>query len=222
MKGKQMTDAPEVMWVFPKKDWFNAGASTHPIAVRKGAKDVKYIRSDLADLVTFAKGPNKRDRGYRAEVKGKQMTDLTKIEKPYVLCTKEEQEGLRGLLHTPEALQHLGVEGRWDKLLCWDNSLMPHLTYRQNPAWQPPTLDIPDWFWEATDFNYVAMDENREVFAYKYKPCDWSSVWNDRRADDGAFDAGDIRLDNVFNRHDFNPHDIPWDKSLTVRPGLEK
>jgi hypothetical protein len=42
-----MTDAPEKMWVFPKKDWFNAGASTHKITV-VGAKDVEYTRSDIA------------------------------------------------------------------------------------------------------------------------------------------------------------------------------
>lgn len=42
-----MSKPPEVMWVFPKKDWFNAGASTHPIPCREIAKDVKYIRADL-------------------------------------------------------------------------------------------------------------------------------------------------------------------------------
>tara|TARA_R110000850_G_C9673328_1_gene437043 strand:+ start:295 stop:540 length:246 start_codon:yes stop_codon:yes gene_type:complete len=43
-----MTDAPEKMWVFPKKDWFNAGASTHSI-MADGAKDVEYTRTDIAD-----------------------------------------------------------------------------------------------------------------------------------------------------------------------------
>ena len=40
-----MTDAPEKMWVFPKKDWFDAGASTHKITVA-GAKDVEYYHGD--------------------------------------------------------------------------------------------------------------------------------------------------------------------------------
>jgi len=40
-----MTDAPERMWVFPKKDWFMAGASTHKI-LGAGAKDVEYILAD--------------------------------------------------------------------------------------------------------------------------------------------------------------------------------
>jgi hypothetical protein len=46
-----MTDAPEKMWVFPKKDWFNAGASTHKI-LAAGAKDVQYTRTDIADART--------------------------------------------------------------------------------------------------------------------------------------------------------------------------
>ena len=41
-----MSEAPETMWVFPKKDWFNAGASTHRITVA-GAKDVQYRHADL-------------------------------------------------------------------------------------------------------------------------------------------------------------------------------
>ena len=36
-----MTDAPKTIWAFPKKDWFNAGASTHKITVA-GAKDHEY------------------------------------------------------------------------------------------------------------------------------------------------------------------------------------
>ena len=39
-------DAPERMWIFPKKGWFNAGASTHRIAA-SGARDLEYIRADL-------------------------------------------------------------------------------------------------------------------------------------------------------------------------------
>lgn len=43
-----MTKAPERIWAFPKKDWFNAGASTHKITV-SGAKDVEYVRADLLE-----------------------------------------------------------------------------------------------------------------------------------------------------------------------------
>jgi hypothetical protein len=42
-----MTEAPEKMWVFPKADWFNAGASNVRIS-SAGAKDVEYTRSDMA------------------------------------------------------------------------------------------------------------------------------------------------------------------------------
>jgi hypothetical protein len=42
-----MTDAPEKMWVFPKKNWFNAGASNVRIS-SSGANDVEYTRSDIA------------------------------------------------------------------------------------------------------------------------------------------------------------------------------
>lgn len=43
-----MTDAPERIWAFPKKDWFNAGASTKRITTA-GARDVCYVRKDLHD-----------------------------------------------------------------------------------------------------------------------------------------------------------------------------
>jgi len=147
-------------------------------------------------------------------MKGKQMTDLTNIEKPYVLCTPEEQEGLKGLLITPDALQHLGVDGKWDRLLCWDRGLMMHLTYRQNPAWNPPKLDVPDWFWGNTEFNWVAMDETDCVYAYVGKPYTSGLTW-----EKSIYLCK--RIDN-FLTHNFNPHNIPWDQSLTVRPGLEE
>jgi hypothetical protein len=157
---------------------------------------------------------------YNGQRKRKQMTDLTKIEKPYLFCTKEEQEGLKGLLSTPDALQHLGVDGKWEGLLCWDKDLTMHLTYRQNPNWQPPKLDVPDWFWEKVTFSWVFMDPN----GYFYL-CDMEPGKGARLLPRGwgiHSDAKKVRLDKVFNRmfkpHNFNPHNIPWDKSLTKRP----
>jgi hypothetical protein len=46
--GGPMTEAPEKMWVFPKDDWFIAGASNVPI-VSAGANNVEYTRTDIAD-----------------------------------------------------------------------------------------------------------------------------------------------------------------------------
>ena len=43
-----MTEAPSTMWVFPKDDWFIAGASNVPI-VAAGANNVEYTRSDIAN-----------------------------------------------------------------------------------------------------------------------------------------------------------------------------
>jgi hypothetical protein len=52
-KGKAVTDdAPKSMWVFPKKNWFNAGASNRRI-IASGGKDVAYVRKDLS---TFEAG----------------------------------------------------------------------------------------------------------------------------------------------------------------------
>ncbi len=148
------------------------------------------------------------------------MTDLTKIEKPFMFCTKEEREGLKGLLSTPLALQHLSHDGKWDKLLCWDRDLTMHLTYRQNPDWQQPKLDVPDWFWDAvTSYHYVAMDGNGEVYAYELEPSVITCgppVW------DETVGKGLFQLDKLFTGHNFNPHNIPWDQSLTKRPGLEE
>ena len=146
------------------------------------------------------------------------MTDLTKIEKPYVFCTREEQEGLKALVGIEGALQKLSGSGSWT-LRLHPLSLGPHLTYRQNPDWQPPKLDVPDWFWEKTDFNYVAMDENREVYAYELEP--FVSTYNQAMWDQSANGAM-YQIDEFFTGHNFNPHNTPWHQSLTVRPGLEE
>jgi hypothetical protein len=165
-------------------------------------------------------------RGHRRDVlehlqrtmKGKQMTDLTKIEKPYGLCTQEEQEGFDALKTFPCSLQVFCHSSVWNDLTFTNSvSLSPAVTYRQNPNWQPPTLDVPDWFWENTDFNYVAMDPDQSVRAFKDEPCKSKS-----RTRHWVQQESIARLDKTFTRHNFNPHGIPWDKSLTVRPGLEE
>jgi hypothetical protein len=46
-----MTEAPEKMWVFPKANWFIAGASTDRICTG-GRLDVAYTRTDIADART--------------------------------------------------------------------------------------------------------------------------------------------------------------------------
>tara|TARA_R110000796_G_scaffold97633_1_gene204757 strand:- start:139 stop:510 length:372 start_codon:yes stop_codon:yes gene_type:complete len=46
-----MTIAPEKMWVFPKANWFIAGASTDRICTG-GRLDVAYTRTDIADART--------------------------------------------------------------------------------------------------------------------------------------------------------------------------
>lgn len=138
------------------------------------------------------------------------MTDLTKIEKPYGLCTQEEQEGLDALKTFPCSLQLFIHSSVWNDLTFTNSvSLSPAATYRQNPNWQPPKLDVPDWFWENTNFNYVVMDENRKVYAYKNKPKKVATSWSE---------VVMVRLDKPFVHHDFNPHNVPWDQSLTKRP----
>lgn len=140
------------------------------------------------------------------------MPNLTKIEKPYLFCTMEEQKGLDALIGIEDALQFLEIStGKWcnlppDAL----RSASFGLTYRQNPDWQPPKLDVPDWLWENTDHNYVAMDHGGQVYAYKYKPKKVQKSWEE-------IGTGLFRLDKFFIHHDFNPHNIPWDQSLTKR-----
>jgi hypothetical protein len=144
------------------------------------------------------------------------MTDLTKIERPYGLCTAEEQAGLDALNKTEGALQFLHL--MWGEWKTEESGvLFKGKTYRQNPNWQPPKLDVPDWFWENTDYNYVAMDPDQSVRAFKDEPCKSKS-----RTRHWVQQESIARLDKTFTRHNFNPHGIPWDKSLTVRPGLEE
>ncbi len=145
------------------------------------------------------------------------MTDLTKIEKPYGLCTQEEQNGLDALKTFPCSLQTFYHNSGWGVLLIPkpSASLSRAVTYRQNPDWQAPTLDVPDWFWESTEYNYLAMDRSGEFHAYKSKPEKATAGFWAARSPLGA-------LDLIGFTCEFNPHNVPWDKSLTVRPGLEE
>ena len=150
------------------------------------------------------------------------MTELTKIEKTYAFCTKEEQEGLYALIGIKNALQGLSSStGKW-RVSDGKVSLFIGNTYRQNPNWQPPKLDVPDWFWENTDYNYVAMNPDGSVYGHKNKPDTpsqmyWLSI--DRPV---SHTQPKPRLDEIFINHNFNPHNIPWHQSRTVRPGFEE
>jgi len=140
------------------------------------------------------------------------MTDLTKIEKPLIFCTKEEQEGLKALLGIKDALQLLDwTTGEWEVRKSTSSRIWTGTTYRQNPDWQPPTLDVPDWFWENTDYNYVVIHLSKVIYAYELEPV---PLGNDWIKNGGRLMYG---LENTFT-HNFNPHNIPWDKSLTKRP----
>lgn len=153
------------------------------------------------------------------------MTDLTKIEKPYALCTKEEQEGLKALVGIEGALQRIDCSsGEWSIRPARHTAFNKGWVYRQNPDWQPPKLDVPDWFWENTEFNFVAIDKNYEIFAYVRTPHIGLVQWDlsgSHRCGDGTIPIGEMgghkRIDKIFT-HNFNPHNIPWDQSLTKRP----
>jgi len=138
------------------------------------------------------------------------MTDLTKIEKPLIFCTKEEQEGLKALVKIEGALQFLFFDGTWRPLESEGIlGLNVGVIYRQNPDWQLHKLDVPDWFWENTDCNSVAMNKNGSIFGHVHGVTLKATCW--------LSESLSYRLDKLFT-HNFNPHNVPWDKSLTKRP----
>ncbi|MDB3972847.1 hypothetical protein N9391_01050 [Gammaproteobacteria bacterium] len=140
------------------------------------------------------------------------MTDLTKIEKPFAFCTKEEQEGLNALIGIEGALQGLDpMSGEW-KIRGLAIDLFKGKAYRQNPKWKQPKLDVPDWLWKYTDYNSVVIDPNGAVCAYAYPPFIFDGDWNH------VVGETLYRLDQIFTHHNFNPLNIPWDQSLTKRP----
>ena len=137
------------------------------------------------------------------------MVDLTKIEKPYGLCTKEEQEGLDALKEIRGALQSYSFHGWWQQRENGPD-LFDGMLYRQDPDWEPPKLDVPDWLWENTTANFIAMDSSGMVYAYEVAPLKGVDSW--------------IKANRWFSltlftfKHNFNPHNIPWHQSLTKRP----
>ena len=140
------------------------------------------------------------------------MADLTKIERPYALCTKEEQKGLNSLVGIEGALQFYSMSGEWEPLSSGPSDLAKVRIYRQNPDWHLPKLDVPDWFWENSTASWVAMDKSELFYGYIGAPRKGEIQWI------GYFQ--NRRLIDCFFTHNFNPHNVPWDKSLTKRPGL--
>ena len=76
-----MNDAPAKMWVFPKADWFNAGASNARLS-SAGANDVEYTRSDIA----------KADWYMRAEVA--RLEQVVSSLEVYIMQMEDEIERL--------------------------------------------------------------------------------------------------------------------------------
>jgi len=148
------------------------------------------------------------------------MTDLTKIEKPFMFCTEKEQVELTALIGVSigvsYALQILSAGGDWLPRGHRVGKLEKGCIYRQNPDWNPPKLDVPDWFWKNSTFNWAIMDSNGYLYLCDMEPRKDVSGWGMQ------FGAKRVRLDKAFNKmfkpHNFNPHNVPWDKSLTKRP----
>ena len=140
------------------------------------------------------------------------MTNLKTIEKPYGLCTAEEQEGLDALSKVEGALQFYSGLGVWKTRELITLDLCEVGVYRQNPDWNPPKLDVPDWFWDNSTADWVAMDRDEMFYGYEVEPRknpnSWIQLPNTKY----------FSLSQFTSKHNFNPHNIPWDQSLTKRP----
>ncbi len=147
------------------------------------------------------------------------MTDLTKIEKPLGLCTKEEQMGLDALKNIPGALQIYHHNNVWQtRTFNGGRKMCPGVTYRQNPDWHLPKLDVPDWIWENSTFNCAVIDRSGYFYLCNEESLQGVASWYPSEGITSATSQQMVRLDHVFNQHNFNPHNIPWDQSLTKRP----
>jgi hypothetical protein len=124
------------------------------------------------------------------------MTDLTKIEKPFGLLDKETRAALR---EYDGALEVFGG-ARWTSVDCV--SFFPRYTYRAPPRKLPewPVGLRPEWQW-------IAMDEDGQVYAYKEEPERLWSVWEK--------DKKGIRIDQLV---DISFDGIPWRESIIKRP----
>ena len=82
-------------------------------------------------------------------------------------------------------------------------------------------LNIPNSFWADTRVKYIAMDKNGEVWAYVNEPYVSGNIWLDSK--EGQFSGKEYSIPLNFPMGGLwvlncNPHNIPWDQSLTKRP----
>lgn len=137
------------------------------------------------------------------------MTDLKKINTPFMFCTEEEQIGLEALIDVSDALQIMGAKGDWFPRRG-GTELLKGCVYRQNPDWNQPTLYVPAWIWKNTIFNFMTVDEGRNYWLHICKP---------QKFDSGFQPTGPAEILHTYAyKIDFNPHNVPWEQSLTERP----
>lgn len=89
----------------------------------------------------------------------------------------------------------------------WQTTEVPlfdkYTEYRVKPP--EPALEIP-WDLLPKEFNYAAMDQDGLTYIFRKEPRFVGKYW--------AFGYQRLPLLNL------NPRNVPWEKSLTVRPGV--
>lgn len=132
--------------------------------------------------------------------------DLTKIIAPFGLLDDDTQQRLRAW---PHGVEFFTARGAW--VVCGHPSFFGDGAYRARPAQLEP--DYVDWSQVGPAVNYIATDEDGEVWGYEMEPMISTIGWQaqKRRA---------VRYaDRLFPS--YRPGAVGWRDSLISRPGVE-
>jgi hypothetical protein len=139
------------------------------------------------------------------------MSDMTNNRVPYDLLTDEEKAALHNHYEAGgNILVFVALEREWHQKSA--QNVWPNLVYRTVPL-PEKTQDVIAWDRLPERIQWVAREEDEEVWAYEYEPHVELGWW--------SFDEGDaIRIDDFPGIVQIGT--VDWEDSKQRRPQVRK
>jgi len=135
---------------------------------------------------------------------------LNEEKKPFHALSGDDMKVVVDAIHKRIPVQ-IWELNRWFGVGVGNHDIHMSIIYRV-----PGRPDEIDWSAVHPDYNYMARDENGEVWLHLEKPSKHSDCWV---SGGGLWIIQNISVDCVFSSYKNNG--LPWDQSLVMRPGVQ-